>query len=87
MVALDVALYVVGIDFTVSGMGDMTDTPSADDERSVKVDNERMLASIVEATPKGALLPSSDLVKLMSQLQTRSVRATKNKCVFEIGTL
>lgn len=52
-----------------------------DEAASTKAQNEKMLCSIAQATARGVVMSSKDLVAAMSALQNKAVRPTKNKCV------
>jgi len=62
-------------------VGGHSEEEEEDEEEDVKSGNERMLISIVKATQRGAILNGDDLLAIMTQLQTKSVRPTKSKCV------
>ena len=58
-----------------------SDNTDLDDGASIKAQNEKMLCSIAQATPRGIVMSSNDLVAAMSTLQNKAVNPMRNKCV------
>lgn len=78
---------VVGINFantfdnSLSHVKVEENNTDLDESASIQAQNEKMLCSIAQATPRGIVMSSNDLVAAMSALQNKAVKPMRNKCV------